>query len=209
MASIKIVDMTDDLDPRITSDVETVTIVHPAFGTKHEIELGAQNRKHLLAHLAKLDKYFAAARLVEEPAPTVVNSAPKAKVTGEKALIRAWAKANGYEVGDRGRIKAEIIDAYYAAHNEDAPVSDAVTEEPTPVVETDQPVTEDSDTEPTDAEIMEIENGNDRVSRDQVTDMIEELFSSELSETDQPTPVVETAKPKDAPNEAERKKFGY
>ena len=30
--------------------------------------------------------------------------------------IRRWATDNGYEVADRGRIKAEIIDAYHAAH---------------------------------------------------------------------------------------------
>lgn len=30
--------------------------------------------------------------------------------------IRAWARANGYEVADRGRIKGEIIEAFEAAH---------------------------------------------------------------------------------------------
>ena len=30
--------------------------------------------------------------------------------------IRAWARANGHPVSDRGRIKADIIDAYHAAH---------------------------------------------------------------------------------------------
>ncbi|MDO4255248.1 MAG: Lsr2 family protein [Kocuria sp.] len=30
--------------------------------------------------------------------------------------IREWAKSNGYNVSDRGRIHQEIQDAYYAAH---------------------------------------------------------------------------------------------
>ena len=30
--------------------------------------------------------------------------------------IRAWARANGHKVSDRGRIKSDIIDAYHAAH---------------------------------------------------------------------------------------------
>ena len=30
--------------------------------------------------------------------------------------IRAWARANGLQVSDRGRIKSEVIDAYHAAH---------------------------------------------------------------------------------------------
>ena len=32
------------------------------------------------------------------------------------AAIRSWAQGAGYAVGDRGRIKAEIVDAYDAAH---------------------------------------------------------------------------------------------
>ena len=30
--------------------------------------------------------------------------------------IRAWARANGHQVSERGRIKSEIIDAYHAAN---------------------------------------------------------------------------------------------
>ena len=33
----------------------------------------------------------------------------------ETAKIRAWAKENGYEVSDRGRIHQSVKDAYYAA----------------------------------------------------------------------------------------------
>ena len=33
----------------------------------------------------------------------------------ETAAIRKWAKENGHEVSDRGRIHQEIQDAYYAA----------------------------------------------------------------------------------------------
>ncbi|WP_396350782.1 histone-like nucleoid-structuring protein Lsr2 [Kocuria atrinae] len=29
--------------------------------------------------------------------------------------MRAWAKGNGYEVSDRGRIHQSVKDAYYAA----------------------------------------------------------------------------------------------
>ena len=34
----------------------------------------------------------------------------------DTAKIRAWAKDNGHEVSDRGRIHQSIKDAYYAAH---------------------------------------------------------------------------------------------
>ncbi|WP_198538015.1 Lsr2 dimerization domain-containing protein, partial [Mycobacteroides chelonae] len=32
------------------------------------------------------------------------------------AAIRQWARKHGYEVSDRGRIKAEVIEAFEAAH---------------------------------------------------------------------------------------------
>jgi hypothetical protein len=32
------------------------------------------------------------------------------------AAIRDWARKNGHEVADRGRIKTEIVDAFEAAH---------------------------------------------------------------------------------------------
>jgi hypothetical protein len=34
----------------------------------------------------------------------------------ELAEIRAWAKKNGHEVSERGRIKQDVLDAYDAAH---------------------------------------------------------------------------------------------
>jgi hypothetical protein len=37
--------------------------------------------------------------------------------TPDTSAVRAWAKDNGYEVADRGRLPAEITDAYLAAHD--------------------------------------------------------------------------------------------
>lgn len=43
------------------------------------------------------------------------------KMTGtNSARIRAWARDNGYQIGNLGIIRAEIIDAYRAAHGEGA-----------------------------------------------------------------------------------------
>ena len=35
---------------------------------------------------------------------------------GELQNIRAWARENGYEVSERGRIKTEVVEAYHAAN---------------------------------------------------------------------------------------------
>lgn len=38
--------------------------------------------------------------------------------SGDREAIRTWAKENGYEVADKGRLKASIVEAFYAAHSE-------------------------------------------------------------------------------------------
>jgi hypothetical protein len=56
------------------------------------------------------------------PAPVNVtdeiNSSPRVKnpseISPKPADVRAWALANGYKVGDRGRIPAHVITAYLA-----------------------------------------------------------------------------------------------
>ncbi len=35
----------------------------------------------------------------------------------DRAVVREWARANGFEVGDRGRIPAEVLDAYRRAQD--------------------------------------------------------------------------------------------
>jgi hypothetical protein len=51
---------------------------------------------------------------------TRAGSKPRAtrtsKSSGDLAAIRAWASSNGYSVGARGRIPAEIREAYAAAN---------------------------------------------------------------------------------------------
>jgi nucleoid-associated protein Lsr2 len=124
MAKIEIVTLMDSLDERVKSGVETVTFYDPSTGTKREIELGEANRKHFAGHLAKLAKYIEASRAVEGAKQKFV----KAQGNSDLAKVREWAKQNGYAVGDRGRIKAEITDAYYAAQNAQIPTQTVTAE---------------------------------------------------------------------------------
>ena len=39
-----------------------------------------------------------------------------APVGSDLAAVRAWAKDNGFEVSERGRISQKVTDAYSAAH---------------------------------------------------------------------------------------------
>lgn len=112
MATQEIVNLTDDLD-NTTEGVQTVSFYDPETGKQVELELGEKNAKALNKAIASLEKYLAVARVVE-PVPTKAV----AHVKGKQAEIRAWALANGFKIGDRGRIKAEIVNAYNAAHDE-------------------------------------------------------------------------------------------
>lgn len=182
MATVSVITLTDSLDERIKTGVETVTFFHPVFGTKHEIELSEKNREHFAAHLTKLDKYFDAAR---EVTPEPVKPTKPAGAKSDLTKVREWAKANGFEVGDRGRIKAEILEAYDKAHSAadepvklveespEAPEQENVTtsvvdESPAAEVESSQ----DSDIESrelTDEEILNLMGDLDDASDGEVT----------------------------------------
>ena len=45
------------------------------------------------------------------------NKTPRARAGGgDTKAVREWARANGYDVSDRGRIPADVMDAYTAAN---------------------------------------------------------------------------------------------
>lgn len=165
MASIENVILNDDLDPRISTGVETVTFFDPFTGEKREIELGEANRKHFANHLEKLRKYVDSSRVVE--APKAAKAAPKA--SGETALIRAWAKAQGLEVGDRGRIKPEIVEAYRKAQATEVPDAEVVGYVQHPEVNAEAPVEPEATPEvaeteneaPEQTEAAEVKSEND------------------------------------------------
>lgn len=46
----------------------------------------------------------------------VASKANEVKAPSQTATIRAWAKANGYDVADRGRLSQDIVAEYEAAH---------------------------------------------------------------------------------------------
>lgn len=138
MSLVVIEDLSDDLDPRIKNGVETVSF--QIDGNLYEIELGEQNRKHLENALNKVrETYVSKARLIEDVKPV---KATKTAAKSDVDKVRVWARANGYTVGDRGRIKADILAAYASAQEAIAnPDTDAQASGDVPVavvVESDQ-----------------------------------------------------------------------
>jgi len=102
----------DDLDG--TEAAGTVTFGFE--GVTYEIDLSVENTDAMSAFLAP---FVAAAR---RTGGRVVSSrrsgktpAAKPGSSGELAEIRVWARAQGHEVAERGRIAASIVDAFHAS----------------------------------------------------------------------------------------------
>src|SRR5262245_9822699 len=97
----------DDLD----GSEATETVSFGLDGTSYEIDLNEKNagklRDVLAPYVGHGRKVGAAPRRGRKSAAA---SGPSAKE------IRDWARANGHDVPDRGRVSAEVREAYEAAH---------------------------------------------------------------------------------------------
>jgi hypothetical protein len=106
-----IVQLTDDLDG---SEAEE-TVALGFRGVNYELDL---NTKNAAALEKALSKYLDVARRVSSSRPTKTRGtrrASSARGDAKVPAIREWARENGYQVSDRGRIAAEIRSAYEAA----------------------------------------------------------------------------------------------
>ncbi|MCZ2810645.1 MULTISPECIES: histone-like nucleoid-structuring protein Lsr2 [unclassified Modestobacter] len=109
--------LSDDLDDSISAD-ETVTFA--LDGTTYEIDLSDKNAAEMRDVLGK---YVTAARKVSSRG-TRASGAGRSRATGgggrmdreQAGAIRDWARNNGHQVSDRGRIPASVVEAFEAAH---------------------------------------------------------------------------------------------
>ncbi|WP_030777360.1 histone-like nucleoid-structuring protein Lsr2 [Streptomyces sp. NRRL S-920] len=111
MAQKTVVTYIDDLTGEESEEISTHTILVNGAGV--EIDLTPDNYDDLLE---RLSPYLTAdgARRVRG---TAGKSKPrKAGSSQDTAAVRAWAKENGFEVNDRGRVPASVREAYDKAH---------------------------------------------------------------------------------------------
>ena len=110
MAQIKEVRLVDDL----SGDAADETIEFGLDGRNYEIDLSDDNAKKLRDVLAD---YVAAARRAAAPARRrgASNSAARRPSVDreQNQAIREWARKRGMKVSDRGRIPAEVLEAYH------------------------------------------------------------------------------------------------
>ncbi|SFM64804.1 Lsr2 protein [Pseudonocardia ammonioxydans] len=110
MAQIKEVRLVDDL----SGDAADETIEFGLDGRNYEIDLSDDNAKKLRDVLAD---YVAAARRAAAPARRRATSNAAARRPSvdreQNQAIREWARKRGMKVSDRGRIPAEVLEAYH------------------------------------------------------------------------------------------------
>ena len=103
--------LVDDLDESEADE----TVKFGLDGTDYEIDLTTAHAEELREKLAP---YVGVARKAEGSSRrrSSGRSAPAASSGPSAAEVREWARENGWEVPDRGRVAADVREAYDAAH---------------------------------------------------------------------------------------------
>jgi hypothetical protein len=122
MAQKTTVQLVDDLDGSASEDISTVTF--GLDGVSYEIDLTGDNAENLRKGLTD---FIAAARRTGGrvkrgfgATATSVPSAGSARSKEQTQAIRDWARNNGWDIADRGRVPASVIEAFETAHAEPA-----------------------------------------------------------------------------------------
>jgi len=116
MAQKVTVQLVDDLDGSPSNDISTVTF--GLDGAVYEIDLTGANAENLRKTLGEFISHArrTGGRVKRGTAPAVAVGGGSAAVSREQAqAVREWGRRNGFEVSDRGRIPANITEAFEAA----------------------------------------------------------------------------------------------
>ncbi|MDQ3628090.1 MAG: Lsr2 family protein [Actinomycetota bacterium] len=102
--------LVDDLDGSDASH----TVEFALDGTSYEIDLSEANAAAMRDAFAV---YVAEARKIgSRRGGRAKSRTTRSGGASDAAEVREWARANGYQVSDRGRVSAEVRAAYDAAH---------------------------------------------------------------------------------------------
>src|SRR5262245_6435497 len=114
MAQRVVVQFVDDLDGMPFDSDGGGTVSFSLDGTSYEIDLSNANATRLRNGLAE---FIASARKVGgRQAARRSGSSRASSSSGDAAAIREWARSKGMKVSERGRVSADIVEAYNAAH---------------------------------------------------------------------------------------------
>ncbi|HIT74078.1 MAG TPA: Lsr2 family protein [Candidatus Avipropionibacterium avicola] len=115
MARKIITQVIDDITGDMVPDGLAETIRFSINDVDYSIDLGPESARQFREALAPYTEN--AERQTGTKRSSIAPRRSTARVDpAQLRAIRDWARANGYEVSDRGRIPAQVIDAYEAAH---------------------------------------------------------------------------------------------
>jgi hypothetical protein len=81
-------------------------------GTEYEIDLSAKHSEELHKALAN---YVAHGRKVPGVSRRALRGRRSGASTVDTAKVREWAKGHGYDIKERGRVPANVVEKYQAA----------------------------------------------------------------------------------------------
>ncbi|ANG86187.1 MULTISPECIES: histone-like nucleoid-structuring protein Lsr2 [Microbacterium] len=109
--------LVDDLDGTVLEVGSGETVLFSLDGIAYEIDLTDENAA---AFRAALDPYVSVARSISasRSSATGASASRKRRRGGQQdySAVREWAKQNGHQVSERGRVPASVLEAYEAAH---------------------------------------------------------------------------------------------
>jgi hypothetical protein len=108
--------LVDDLDGTVLEPGEGETVLFSLDGIAYEIDVTDENAAELRQAFTK---YVDAARRVSGGSSAGARAGRgrrRSAPSNNTSEVREWAKANGHEVSERGRISASVQEAYDAAH---------------------------------------------------------------------------------------------
>ena len=113
MAQQTIIQLVDDLDGSTSESIETVTF--GLDGVVYEIDLSEDNAAALRGRLAEfIGSATRTGGRVKRGTASTSTPSGAARNRERTQAIREWARQNNWEISNRGRIPAEIVEAYEA-----------------------------------------------------------------------------------------------
>jgi len=112
MAQKVVISLTDDLDP---NQEATGTYRFGLGPADYEIDLTDEHAEEFRAVFAPFVEH--GRRVIPGKGKAGTKMTAKSTRHAANADIRNWARSHGLKVSDRGRIGAEVIRQYEAAHN--------------------------------------------------------------------------------------------
>lgn len=119
MAKKTVIEFIDDITGQPGEDVKTEYFV--AEGYVHEIDLGPESRAQLEAAMKPFVEAGRRRRAINlsrwaEGSTGTSASRPTPIDREQNQAIRAWAAQQGMKVSDRGRIPANVLEAFHRSH---------------------------------------------------------------------------------------------